>query len=82
MRLRQTMAEAARAAFEADLSIGVTGSFGNADPANSDSIPGEVYFAIAKESGTKCYHCVIPPQPDRLAYKFYMADVIVSNIEV
>lgn len=41
------MAEACRAAYGADTGIGVTGSFGNPDPNNADSVPGEVYFAFA-----------------------------------
>lgn len=32
--------------FDSDVGIGITGSFGNVDPANSDSVAGEVYFQI------------------------------------
>ena len=74
------MAEACRQALCADLGIGVTGSFGNADPANPDSVPGEVFFALATEEGTACFHCTVPPQPSRLGYKLYMADVIADRI--
>ena len=72
------MAEACRKADQADLGIGVTGSFGNVDPDNADSIPGEVFFSVAEETVTKSYHCHVPPQPTRLAYKLYMADVIAD----
>ena len=42
------MAEACRKAYDADIGIGVTGTMGNVDPANSEaSVPGQVYFAIA-----------------------------------
>ncbi len=42
------MAEACRAAYRADIGIGVTGTLGNVDPANQDaSVPGEVYFAVS-----------------------------------
>lgn len=74
------MAETCRAAFGADTGVGVTGSFGNADPNNADSVPGEVFFAVARESGTRCFHCMIPAQPSRLAYKLYMADVIADAL--
>lgn len=74
------MAEACRAVYGADIGTGVTGSFGNADPANADSIPGEVYFAIATERGTETFHCTIPVQASRLAYKLYMADVIADRL--
>ena len=74
------MAKACRAAYRADIGTGVTGSFGNADPANADSIPGEVYFAIATEKGTDTFHCTVPVQASRLAYKLYMADVIADRL--
>ena len=74
------MAGACRRAYGADIGIGVTGSFGNVDPNNADSVPGEVYFAIANHEGTKAFHCTVPPQPSRLYYKLYMADVIVDKL--
>ena len=74
------MAEACRAAYRADIGTGVTGSFGNADPANADSIPGEVYFAVATGKGTDTFHCTVPVQTSRLAYKLYMADVIADRL--
>ena len=74
------MAEACRAAFSADIGIGITGSFGNADPCNADSVPGEVYFAIAAAKGTESFHCRIPVQASRFAYKLYMADVIADRL--
>ena len=46
----EAMAVACRTSFKADIGIGVTGSFGNADPNNPDSVPGEVFFAIARDS--------------------------------
>ncbi len=74
------MAEACREAFDADIGIGITGSFGNADPENEDSIPGEVWFAIDSREGTIGFHSTVPPQPSRLAYKLYMADRIADRL--
>lgn len=74
------MADACRKSFDSDLGLGVTGSFGNADPHNIDSVPGEVYFAIANDEGTKCFKCTIPAQDSRLSYKLYMADVIAESL--
>ena len=74
------MAEACRKAFSADIGVGVTGSFGNVDPNNSDSVPGEVFFAVADRNGTRSRHCHVPPQPSRYAYKLFMADVIVDEL--
>lgn len=74
------MAEACRTAYGADIGVGVTGSFGNVDPGNADSVPGETYFAVATAKGTSCYHCTVPVQPSRLYYKLYMADVIADKL--
>ena len=76
------MAEVCRGACEADIGIGITGSFGNVDPNNQDSEPGEVYFAIATRDGTRPFHCTVPPQTSRLAYKLYMADVIADQLSL
>ena len=72
------MAEACRRAYAADYGIGVTGSFGNADPENPDSVPGEVYFARSYAGGTVVRALSIPAQPSRAAYKYYTADRIAD----
>lgn len=74
------MAKACRELYAADCGIGVTGTFGNADSGNADSVPGEVFFAIETENGTRCFHCTVPVQPTRLHYKLYMADVIADSV--
>lgn len=74
------MARACRETYDADYGIGVTGTFGNVDPNNADSLPGEVYFAISTAAGAATWHCVVPIQPSRLAYKLYMADVIADRL--
>lgn len=74
------MAHACQRAYAADIAVGVTGSFGNIDPNNADSVPGEVYFAIATASGVSAWHCTVPPQPSRLAYKLYMADLVADAL--
>lgn len=74
------MALACREAWGADIGVGITGTFGNVDPNNADSAPGEVYFAVAVAEGTTTWHCAVPAQPSRLAYKLYMADVIVDRL--
>ena len=76
----EAMAAACRASYKADYGIGVTGSFGNVDPNNADSVPGEVFFAIAGEGETLSYHCSIPVQDTRFQYKLYMADLIVDRL--
>ncbi|MCR5671519.1 MAG: CinA family protein [Butyrivibrio sp.] len=74
------MADAARTSFDADYSVGVTGTFGNVDPANSDSIPGSVYFAISTKKGTKSFFAPVPSLSDRQSYKNFMADIIADKL--
>lgn len=74
------MARTCRRNMNADIGVGVTGSFGNVDPENSDSVPGEVFFAIDTADGTKCLRYNIPAQDSRLSYKLYMADLIADAI--
>ena len=74
------MADACRKAYKADIGIGITGTFGNADPDNPDSVPGEVYFSISTKTFTKSYHHSVPAQVTRYAYKMYMADAVVSEL--
>ena len=67
------MAAACRKAFGADIGIGVTGSMGNLDPANGDSVPGEVFFAIDFKGNVEKYYIKVPHQENRFAYKLYVA---------
>ena len=74
------MATACRKAMGADIGIGVTGSMGNIDPANSDSVPGEVYFAIDFKGTVEQHHIKILPQKSRFDYKLYVADEVVKKL--
>ena len=74
------MAEACKKKLGSTIGIGITGSFGNTDPNNSDSVPGEVYFAISDPCATRCYHCTVPAQSSRLSYKLYMAGVVAAKL--
>ena len=73
------MAVAAMRAYNAEISIGVTGTMGNVDPNNGDSIPGEVYFAVLYKE-TYSHHVTIPRQPTRYDYKLYVANLIADEI--
>jgi PncC family amidohydrolase len=74
------MAKACKKAYDADIGVGVTGSFGNPDPNNKDSVPGEVFFAISTGEGTESFYCRVPDQPSRYFYKLYMADRIADKL--
>ena len=75
------MAEACMKAYNADIGIGVTGTMGNADPANlKASVPGQVFFAIGMriegELLVESFHIELEPQPSRLAYKLAVAEEV------
>lgn len=74
------MAAACRKAFSADIGIGVTGSMGNIDPANGDSVPGEVFFAIDFKGNVEKYYIKVPHQENRFAYKLYVAEQISREL--
>lgn len=75
------MAKAARAAYGADIGIGVTGSFGNIDPANPDSVPGEVHFAIdAAGSPCRVFFRRLPALGSRRDCKLYTAGQVGKEL--
>ncbi len=79
----QAMAEACRAFYGADIGIGVTGTMGNADPANPESSePGKVYFAICREDQTQTYTHTLPWCSSRLAYKLAVAEAVADALRM
>lgn len=74
------MAEAARNAYRADFGVGVTGTMGNTDPENADSVPGQVYFAIVSAKNRVSFFKEIPAQRSRRRYKEFVADRIADAL--
>ena len=74
------MAAACREFFRTDIGIGITGSFGNVDPNNADSVPGEVFFSIATADKTSSFRVSIPALESRLDYKLYISDIIADRL--
>ena len=74
------MATASRKAFGADIGIGVTGSMGNIDPANGDSVPGEIFFAIDFKGTVKSHNIKILPQESRFDYKLAVAAAVAKEL--
>lgn len=77
----EEMAWNARIAFRADIGIGITGSFSNVDPANSDSVAGEVYYQILnhefKSSIKLVYHNLTV---SRKEMKQKTADIVLATL--
>ena len=67
------MAAACRKAYSADIGIGVTGTLGRTDPANPDSVSGEVFIAVSCEDRLASEKYILPPTPDRAAAKLCAA---------
>ena len=73
-----SMAKEARKAYDADIAIGVTGTMGNVDPANNDSVPGTVFFAICTTKDIYFKRFEVAPKENRLEYKLAVCDVIAD----
>ena len=70
----ESMAQAAMDTYESDYSIGITGSFGNPDPANPDSVPGIVYIAVKYHGKSVVKRVDMPVMNSRFDYKLEAAD--------
>lgn len=73
------MAEACKRAYAADIGIGITGTMANTDPNNGDSIPGEVFFAIAADT-VRTYTVKTQPRSERAAGKFAAAGEVAVRL--
>lgn len=76
----KAMAMACRKTYDANIGIGVTGTFGNVDPNNKDSIPGQVFFAIDMNGDIISYERILEKQESRNAYKMAIAMEIVKEL--
>lgn len=77
----QAMANACRRAFQADVGIGITGTFGNIDPANPEaSEVGRVYFAIDWNGHVTAFERKLMVQNSRYEYKLAIAREIVEEL--
>jgi PncC family amidohydrolase len=81
------MAAACMDAYHSDLSVGITGTAGNADPSNPGaSVPGIVYFAVCirhnghDERETCTFRVELEPQPSRLMYKLAVAEEVFQAV--
>ena len=77
----QAMAAACRKAYRADIGIGITGTMGNTDPANGDSVPGEVFLAVSADGLLCSRREMLPVQETRLAWKLAAAEYVADLLE-
>ena len=76
----EAMARSCRGTYRADIGVGVTGTLGNVDPANADSVPGQVYIAIETDGGVQSWALSIPPQPTRFEGKLSVAAEVAKRL--
>ena len=76
----EAMAKACRAACCSDIGIGITGSFGNADPGNPDSVPGSAHLCIETEECARVWHLSIPMQKCRFDFKVWAASYAADRL--
>ena len=74
------MADTARDHFKTEIAVGVTGTFGNADPNNADSVPGEVHFAVVTETERRSVKIAVPLSLKRHEAKMFAADKIADEL--
>jgi len=75
------MAKACRSSYGAHIGIGITGTFGNPDPNNPDSIAGRVWFAIDMDGTCHTYGLRLPVQSSRFAYKLAAAEAVAQALD-
>lgn len=74
------MASACRKSYGSNIGVGVTGTLGNVDVNNADSVPGHVYFAIDLDGVVMVYEQELQMWPARYQYKLEIADIIGKSI--
>jgi PncC family amidohydrolase len=74
------MAAACQNAYKADVGIGITGTFGNVDLSNTDSIPGEVHFAVTYNSKSIYRTISLRNNITRLQSKYLVAEHVLNAI--
>ena len=77
------MAETAQKKLHTDIAIGITGTTGNVDPNNADSVQGQVYFCIliGKENHTYELETVVSDM-NRHEIKQMYADYVFEKLEL
>ena len=74
------MARICRNVYQADIGIGVTGTFGNLDPNNQDSVAGQVYFAIDLNEKVSVFERKLQLRDSRYEYKLAVAKEVVDEL--
>lgn len=74
------MAKACCKSYRADIGIGLTGTSGNVDIHNDDSVPGKVFAAIYYKGKMYETSFVMDRQVSRYEYKLFAADRVANSV--
>lgn len=76
----EEMSSACIKMYPSDIGIGVTGSFGNVDPSNKDSVPGKVFIAININGKVESIEYSLDVNISRFESKISVADKVWEMI--
>ena len=77
------MAETAQKKLHTDIAIGITGTTGNVDPNNADSVQGQVYFCIRMGKENQTYELeTVVSEMNRHEIKQMYADYVFEKLEL
>jgi len=77
----RAMAEVCATTFGTDIGIGITGTMGNADPANAEySVPGQVWIGLYFRGTVMDHGLQIPTQKTRLDWKMAVAQKVADSL--
>ena len=80
METSKAMAKACRETYKANIGVGITGSLGNVDPNNADSVAGVVYYTINVNGNETTKKMILPAGKERYEYKYLVAEDIVAKL--
>lgn len=77
----RAMATACRTSYSTEIGIGVTGTLGRKDPANGDSLRGEIFFAVDWKGNLRSQRLWVNNTENRRAAKAEVAEAIAALLE-
>lgn len=74
------MAKAAKNFYKSDIGVGITGTFGNVDENNADSVPGVVYISVVNHFEAKTQKIILPQNITRFQSKLCVAKELLNML--
>lgn len=74
------MAQSCKKTYSSDIGIGITGTLGNIDPNNKDSIPGKVFITCIVNNNEYNYQFDLKISSERFEAKLLIADFLYDEL--